>query len=82
MSNGAQSDVERLMMFYLKANLLLVATTYHVPFCGFTLLVCKYNMQFTIMKCKVQRDGQDASHIALVEPSWVYKIFTTSFHVI
>jgi hypothetical protein len=65
----------------IKANLLLVATIYHTPFYRFASHVYKCNMHLTIMKCKVQQDGQDASHIALIEPSSVYKGFTTSFPI-
>ncbi len=36
----------------IKANLPLVATTYHTPFCKLALLICKYKMQFTIAKHK------------------------------
>jgi hypothetical protein len=63
----------------IKANLTLVATTYHAPFCKLALPVCKYNMQLIIAKHKAWQDGQDASHMALIESSCIYKGFTTSF---
>jgi hypothetical protein len=63
----------------IKANLPLVATTYHAPFCKLTLPICMYNMQLTIAKHKAWQDGQDASHMALIESSCIYQGFTTSF---
>jgi hypothetical protein len=64
----------------IKANLPLVAMVYHATFCWFSPSICKYNMQLAITKCKVRQDGQDALHMALIEPRWVYKrLMTSSF---
>jgi hypothetical protein len=49
-------DVGDVLHSTIKANLPLVATTYHTPFCKFALLTQVY-MQFSIMKRKAQQDG-------------------------
>lgn len=57
----------------IKANLPLVTMMYHMPFYGFAPPICKYNM----WNAKAQQDGQDASQMALIKPTWVYKGFIT-----
>lgn len=62
----------------IKVNLPLVTMKYHTPFCELALPIYKHNMQFAIVKCKAWQDGQDASHMALIDSNCVYKGFTTS----
>jgi hypothetical protein len=60
-------EVGNALHLAMQANLPLAATTYHVPFCGFTHICYKYNMKLTIPKSKAQCEGQDMLHITLVE---------------
>lgn len=60
----------------IKTNLPLTETSYHVPFCMFTLVWCKFNMKLAITKCKVQHKGQNMLHITLVKVNWVYRRIT------
>ncbi len=60
----------------IKTNLPLVETSYHVPFCMFTLIWCKFNMKLAITKCKARHKGQNMLHITLVKISWVYRRIT------
>jgi hypothetical protein len=39
----------------IKANLPLVAMTYHASFCWFASFVCKYNMQLAITNAKLNK---------------------------
>jgi len=60
----------------IKTNLPLRETSYHVPFCMFTFVWCKFYIKLAITKCKVQHKGQNMLHITLVKISWVYRRIT------
>lgn len=47
----------------IKVNLPLSIIAYHVPFCGFAPIWCKYNMKLTITKHKAWCEGQDMLYV-------------------
>ncbi len=69
-------EVGNVLHLAIKTNLPLAETSYHVPFCMFTLVWCKFNMKFSITKCKAWHKGQNMWHITLVKISLVYRKFT------
>lgn len=69
-------EVGNVLHLAIKTNLPLVETSYHVPFCMFTFVCCKFNMKFAITKCEAQHKGQNMLHITLVKVNWGYRRIT------
>jgi hypothetical protein len=67
------ANINETLYIAIWTNAPLPSTSYQALFYMTKLHIYKFNMKVAMEKWKARKEGQDHSHIVLIEPTWVHK---------